>query len=157
MNKLFEYLKNNNYTLASCESFTGGMFANLFTNMSGASDYFKGAYVCYSNEFKIKHLNIEEQIIKKNSEVSKEVLTKMLKQTQALLNVNVVFGFTGFASPIDNNNPRSGLSYVGFAINNDIFIYEFIDVNNLSREEYKIKAIEYVLKKFNSIWKKCNF
>ncbi|AOG60219.1 competence damage-inducible protein A [Spiroplasma helicoides] len=151
MNYLLDYLKKNNYTLSSCESFTGGLFAHSFTNISGASNYFKGGYVCYSNEFKIEQLNINEQIIKNHSEVSLETLVAMLNNTQDILKTDVCFAFTGFATPIDKSNPRTGLSYVGFAIKDKQYSYEFVIKEDISREQYKIKAIDFLLNKFKEI------
>ncbi|QBQ07510.1 competence damage-inducible protein A [Spiroplasma gladiatoris] len=151
MKYLFEYLQKNNLSLSSCESFTGGMFASLFSDIPGASNYFKGSFICYSNDFKIEHLKINQQVIKKNSEVSKEVLELMLKNTKQILKTDVVFAFSGFATPIDVNNSRSGLSYLGFLINDKCYIYQFIIKEDISRSEYKKQAIDFVLRKFASI------
>ena len=43
-------------TLAVAESCTGGLLANVFTGVCGASKFFRGAIVCYSNDVKIQLL-----------------------------------------------------------------------------------------------------
>ncbi|WP_338985444.1 nicotinamide-nucleotide amidohydrolase family protein [Spiroplasma endosymbiont of Diplazon laetatorius] len=147
MEKLFEYLKLNNLTISSCESFTGGYFSNQITNISNASNYFKGAFVCYTDEFKSNILGIDIEIIKKYGAVSIETLELMLDKTQEKLKTEVVFAFTGFATPL-NENPLTGLSYVGFKIKEKIYTYEFKIKEDITREEYKQKSCEFLINKF---------
>ena len=47
-------------TLAVAESCTGGLLANLFTDVCGASKFFRGAIVCYSNDAKMQILDVPE-------------------------------------------------------------------------------------------------
>ena len=47
-------------TLSIAESCTGGFLSSCFTSFSGASDYFKGSLITYSNEAKIKFLDINK-------------------------------------------------------------------------------------------------
>ncbi|AUB31384.1 CinA family protein [Spiroplasma floricola] len=147
MEKLFEYLKLNNLTISSCESFTGGYFANEITNLSGASNYFKGGFVCYTDEFKSQILQIDIEVIKKYGAVSLETLNLMLSKTQELLKTDIVFAFTGFSTPIDDNNVLSGLSYVGFKMKEKIYTYEFKVLEDISRKEYKKRACNFVINK----------
>ncbi|AUM62500.1 CinA family protein [Spiroplasma monobiae] len=147
MKELFEHLKLNNLTISSCESFTGGYFSNEITNITSASNHFKGGFVCYSDEFKSEILGIDIEIIKKYSAVSKETLSLMLEKTQEKLKTDIVFGFTGFAPPLDGSE-KSGLSYVGFIIKEDKYIFEFKVNDNISREEYKKRSCEFVIDKF---------
>ena len=58
VNRLIE----KNKTISSMESCTGGGFANMVTNVPGASDVFKFSAVTYSNEFKIK-MGVASEII----------------------------------------------------------------------------------------------
>ncbi|ARU92012.1 competence damage-inducible protein A [Spiroplasma clarkii] len=154
MKKLFDFLKTNNYTLATCESFTGGFFASEFTNIPGSSSVFVGGFVCYTNAFKIKQVGVPEQVIKNFSEVSKEALGAMLEQTQSKLQADVCFAFTGFAPPIDKSNKASGLSYLGFKIGQQQYIYEFYCTKNIARLKYKKLALKFILKKFENIVRK---
>ena len=54
--KTVSQLKSNNMTLAAAESCTGGMFSELITSVSGASDVFELAVVSYSSRIKNKIL-----------------------------------------------------------------------------------------------------
>ena len=55
---IVELLSSKKLTISSAESFTGGLFASLVTDNSGASSVFKGGIVCYTNEIKINVLGV---------------------------------------------------------------------------------------------------
>ena len=48
-------------TLATAESCTGGNIAHEITRIVGSSVYFKGSVVAYSNEVKIRVLNVSSE------------------------------------------------------------------------------------------------
>lgn len=146
MERLIEWALNNNYSISTCESFTGGAFANALTNVSGSSKVYKGGFVCYSDEFKSNTLNIDIKVIKKYSAVSVEVLTEMLNNTQKLLSTNIVIGYTGWAPPFDRTNLDSGLTYYGFKINNEVTVIEYRLEANMDRSQFKTMMIEKLLK-----------
>ena len=58
--QLIDLLAKKGLTLGSVESFTGGLFAKTITDVSGASQVFKGSLVTYSKELKIKLLGMDE-------------------------------------------------------------------------------------------------
>ena len=63
--KLIDELANRNLTIGSVESFTGGLFAKTFTDVSGASKVFKGSIVAYSPEVKVNVVGIPQEYIDK--------------------------------------------------------------------------------------------
>lgn len=66
-------------TLSAAESCTGGQFAATITQQPGASQFFLGSIVAYSNSLKTQLLGISPQLIQDHGAVSKEVVTQMLK------------------------------------------------------------------------------
>ena len=52
------YLRERGLTLGSVESFTGGLFAQQITSVSGASKFYKGGYITYATEEKVNLLFI---------------------------------------------------------------------------------------------------
>jgi|GEM_PF-6693357 len=153
MKYLYNYLLQHNLKLSSCESFTGGLFASLFTNFKGAGNLFNGGFICYTEVFKNKYININKQVIKKYGITSNKILNLMLINTQTKLESDVCFAFTGFAPPIDKTNKLSGISSVGFLIKQQAYIYQFKFNKNISRLKYKQKVIKFVLKKFKKMTK----
>lgn len=93
--QLFErYLKENNKTIATMESCTGGYLANVITNIEGASDIFKYGAVTYSNEAKIK-MGVSKEIIDTYTVYSKETAEAMATTIATVAHSNLGIGITG--------------------------------------------------------------
>ena len=69
------HLVEEGLTLGSVESFTGGLFASRITTVPGASKLFKGAYVTYATEEKIRLLSIPQAVM---GSLAKKLLTTWL-------------------------------------------------------------------------------
>ncbi|WP_342269124.1 CinA family protein [Spiroplasma endosymbiont of Aspidapion aeneum] len=147
-NKLVKWAKTHGATIAACESFTGGRFGDSLTNISSASQVFIGSFVCYSNDYKIEILGVNPETIKKYGAVSIPCLSEMLKNTYKKTGANVVFGFTGNAPSLRNEDPS--LSFVGFLLEKKIHIYQFFSRVPLNRDEYKESAVQWTVNKFLS-------
>ncbi|MDY2727536.1 MAG: CinA family protein [Candidatus Onthovivens sp.] len=97
--QLIDLLAKKGLTLGSVESFTGGLFAKTITDVSGASQVFKGSLVTYSKELKIKLLGMDEEFINENGLVSWGVAQDMAIKGRRVLGVDVCVSFTGNAGP----------------------------------------------------------
>ena len=139
----FENLKklfiNKGRTLGSVESFTGGLFANNVTSVSGASNYFKGSLVTYATEEKESLLGISEDLVKKYGVVSKEIAIEMAKRGCKVLNVDYCVSFTGNAGPLAMEGKPVGLIFVGVSNGKDS-IYEERILEG-TREEIRDKSV----------------
>ena len=71
---LSEVLKGKKRTVSTAESLTSGALAARITSVPGASEYFKGSVVAYSNAVKINQLGVSVDSIELKGEVSKEVV-----------------------------------------------------------------------------------
>lgn len=87
------------WTLSLAESCTGGHIAMQLTRQPGASSYFLGSLVTYSNDLKVKLLHVSEHSLRIHGAVSKEVAIAMwhglLQQTGSTVGLAV----TGIAGP----------------------------------------------------------
>lgn len=86
-------------TLGTAESCTGGRIAESIIAMPGASNYFKGSIISYTDEIKEKVLGIDPKIIEEKNAVSEEVAIEMVKGAIKVLNVDYAISATGFAGP----------------------------------------------------------
>ena len=103
MKDIVELLKDNNKTISTMESCTGGGVANAITNIEGASEILKFGAVTYSNEFKIK-MGVDKKIIDKYTVYSIETADEMSKNISKFTNSDYGVGITGQINRQDPNN-----------------------------------------------------
>jgi nicotinamide-nucleotide amidase len=92
-------LTENNLTLSTAESCTGGNIARLITRIPGSSAYFQGSIVAYANEMKMKFLDITETMLIKYGAVSQNVVEQMAKSCLLHLNSDFSVATSGIAGP----------------------------------------------------------
>jgi nicotinamide-nucleotide amidase len=86
-------------SIATAESCTGGLLAARLTELPGASDYFKGAIVAYSNEAKVTQAGVPPELIEQHGAVSGEVAQALADGARSRLGADVGVGVTGVAGP----------------------------------------------------------
>lgn len=96
---LGERLKRNRVGLGVAESCTGGALASLLTAEAGASEWFRGGIVAYSNEVKSKLLGVPKDVIATKGAVSQEVAASMALGVTRALDCTLGVGITGVAGP----------------------------------------------------------
>lgn len=97
--QIHKLLIEKNYTLATAESCTGGLIAKLLTDLSGSSKYFILGIISYSNQAKIKILQVPSKLILKKGAVSQEVALKMADAVKKLAKTDFGIAITGIAGP----------------------------------------------------------
>lgn len=119
-------LTQHHKTLATAESCTGGKIAERITSVAGASAYFKGSIVCYSEAVKIDFLNVSKEVIAEHSVVSEEVAKEMALNLQKLMNVDYSIAVTGNAGPTkDATNEEVGTVFIALATPSTVFVEKF--------------------------------
>jgi nicotinamide-nucleotide amidase len=86
-------------TIATAESCTGGLLAARLTELAGASDYFIGGAVAYSNDVKISQAGVPREVIEEHGAVSEAVAQALADGARARLGADVGVGITGVAGP----------------------------------------------------------
>ena len=133
-----------NKTIAIAESCTGGLISNRITNVAGSSKIFKGSVISYSNQSKIKFLNVDEKIINKFGAVSREVANLMAINTLKLFSTDYAISVTGIAGPTGGSNLKPvGLVYIGLSNFNETKVKKF--QFGINREINKIKTSQVAL------------
>ncbi|MFP4136667.1 MAG: CinA family protein [Candidatus Acetothermia bacterium] len=111
-----ELLRSEGLTLAVAESCTGGLVADIVTDVPGASDYFDRGIVSYSNRAKEELLDVEEKSLAKHGAVSEEIATEMAKGVRINSDTDVGLSTTGIAGPGGGTEEKPvGLVYVGLS------------------------------------------
>lgn len=139
--KVIEKLKDCNLTVATAESFTGGLLSSMFVNNSGASKYFKGGIVAYSNEIKINVLNVPEEIILKHTEVSRACCKAMVDSIIDIYNVDIGIATTGIAG---DDNGNSGDIFYAIKYGSITFLEKMTFIKELPRNEVRKLSISVI-------------
>ncbi len=97
--RLAEILRNRDRTIAVAETFTGGMIADIITSIPGASRYFLGGIVVYSDRSKVKSLGVKEATLRVNGPVSEQAASEMAAGVREHFGSDYGIASTGLAGP----------------------------------------------------------
>ncbi len=114
---LGKILKAKGKTMGTAESCTGGFIAHLLTSIPGSSAYYKGSFVCYSNELKEKLLDVNPATLTTAGAVSKETVTEMARGAINKLNIDFVLATSGIMGP-DGGSDEKPVGTVWIAVGN---------------------------------------
>lgn len=89
----------NGWTLSTAESCTGGSVAAHLTRIPGASNYFLGSIVSYSNQLKQSLLGVPEELLKSKGAVSEEVAVAMARGALEVMQSEFSLAVSGIAGP----------------------------------------------------------
>ena len=149
---LARLLTQKQVSLSTAESCTGGKIAQLISAISGASAYFKGGVVAYSNQIKIDVLKVNPETIQKFSVVSKEVAQEMAINCRSIFNTDYAIATTGNAGPTKGNSAAEiGTVFIAIATPNEVLVEEF----NFGQPREKVidravnKAFEWLYKEIS--------
>ncbi|UCD78697.1 MAG: CinA family protein, partial [Desulfobacterales bacterium] len=92
-------LRKKNATLAVAESCTGGLIANLLTDVPGSSDYFLFSAVTYANQAKMKILDVSAETLEKHGAVSEQTAGEMARGAKAAVGATYGLAASGIAGP----------------------------------------------------------
>jgi nicotinamide-nucleotide amidase len=119
-------LTQQNKTISTAESCTGGKIAQVLTSVSGASNYFKGSVVSYATETKISVLGLSKDLIKEHSVVSAEVAREMAMNIKNIMKTDYAIATTGNAGPSKGDSDvEVGTVFIALATPNEVKIEEF--------------------------------
>ena len=101
------------HRLALAESCSGGLLAARITDLEGASEYFAGGVVAYSNEAKAEMLGVDPDLIEAKGAVSPEVAAAMAIGALERFDADVAVSITGIAGP-GGGSEEKPVGYVCF-------------------------------------------
>ena len=121
-------MKINKLTsLATAESCTGGSIAKKIVSKNGASAYFKGGVVAYSNEAKENILGVDPVLLKKYGAVSRQVVLAMALGASRIFKADYAVSTSGIAGPSGaTKNKPVGLVWIGVKTPQKLMAKKFI-------------------------------
>ena len=130
LKKIVRLLKKKKIKISFAESCTGGLLSSAITSVSGSSKVFNLGLIAYSNESKIKVLNISKKLIKKYGAVSEQVCKAMAKNVSKIGKTNMSISITGIAGPSGGTKQKPvGLVYVGIKRANKVKVNRYLFKN----------------------------
>ena len=143
--KILNKLIMKNISISTAESCTGGLLAYNFVKNTDSSKVFKGGYITYSNEMKIKELKVKKFSLKKNGAVSYQVAEEMIEGLYKNNKTKICISTTGIAGPGGSTqNKPVGLIYIGIRINKKNIVIK----KNFkgTRIQIQKKCVNFILK-----------
>ncbi|MCO5248060.1 MAG: CinA family nicotinamide mononucleotide deamidase-related protein [Chitinophagales bacterium] len=126
-----QILREKKLQVGAAESCTGGYLSHLFTKIPGASDYFKGSIISYSNEIKISALNVKKETLDRYGAVSEQTVSEMLSGALTSLYVDIALAISGIAGPSGGSKEKPvGCVYIGVANRQEQYIKRLQFTNN---------------------------
>jgi nicotinamide-nucleotide amidase len=120
-----ELLTANKATLAIAESCTGGLLTNRITDVPGASLVFLEGNVTYSNEAKMRTLNVSAELLSTVGAVSEEVARAMAEGALKRSGASYALSTTGIAGPDGGTDQKPvGTVFIGLASRGSVTVVE---------------------------------
>lgn len=123
-----EALYNTGDTLGTAESCTGGRISEAIIAVPGASQYFKGGIVSYTNEVKENLLGVSHQVLEEQTAVCEEVAKEMVIGACNALNCGYAISATGVAGPTGGSpDIPVGTIWLGYGSKDDVQTFKLTE------------------------------
>ncbi|MCH4147517.1 MAG: CinA family protein [Prevotella sp.] len=150
-----QYFYDNGKTLATAESCTGGRIAEAIIAVPGASNYFKGGIVSYTNDVKEKLLHVSHEVLEEQTAVCEEVAIEMVKGACDALGSDYAIAATGVAGPAGGTPEIPvGTIWLGYGTKEDIKTFKLTE--DFGRDINLAIATNTALKLFLAYYKEQN-
>ncbi|MDX1940901.1 MAG: competence/damage-inducible protein A [Saprospiraceae bacterium] len=133
-----QMLRERGLKLGLAESCTGGYLAHRITSVSGSSEYFMGGVVPYTNQLKMKLLDVKEETLEQYGAVSEQTVIEMVRGALPLLNVDIAISVSGIAGP-SGGTPEKPVGLVWLAIGNK----DLVITKKIMNGKDRLKNIHY--------------
>ena len=133
-----EMLFAKKLTIATAESCTGGLIANLLTNISGSSTYYDRGIVSYSNQAKMELLDVSEDLLEEHGAVSEPVAKAMAEGVRNKAKVDIGISSTGIAGPTGGTEQKPvGLVYIGLSTKDQTLVNKYVFSKDRLRNKHE--------------------
>ena len=138
LEQLKSILIKNNLSLSSAESCTGGLVSSYLTDISGSSKFIFQNFVTYSNDAKMKFLNVKKDTLDKFGAVSEQTAYEM---SLGLFNyADCAVATTGILGPTGGSKEKPvGLCYISVGCKGKIKVIKYLSPKATTSDRCEIK------------------
>lgn len=134
-------LLDNHCSLTTAESCTGGLLSGRLVNVPGASEVFHEGFITYSNEAKMKYLDVKEETLARYGAVSSQVAKEMAIGAARTSGATCSLAITGIAGPDGGTADKPvGLVYIACYANEEVTVLEY----HLKGSRQKIRELSVI-------------
>ena len=136
-------LIEQNITISTAESCTGGLLGKIITSVPGASSIYGYGFITYANEAKVRLLGVLPETLEKYGAVSHQTACEMAQGAKKVSGSDIAVSVTGIAGPGGGTQEKPvGLVYIAIAYNNAV---EFKKLNlKGNRDEVRAQTCDNV-------------
>lgn len=109
-------LKMGGWTIATCESVTGGGIGSAFTSVPGSSAAFRGGLITYATDLKISLAGVDAAFAAENGVINERTATQMALGAAWNCRSDVGLSSTGVAGPESQDGVAPGTIWLGLAL-----------------------------------------
>ena len=138
-----DMLRANNWTICTAESCTGGLIASTLTDLAGSSTYVMGGIVTYSNEAKMRMVNVKATTLQEHGAVSESTAHEMAVGVRDVFDTDYALSVTGIAGPGGGTPTKPvGLTFVGLARRDGLVIVQqhIWDADRMTNKQHSVHA-----------------
>lgn len=151
--QIISKLAQQNITIATAESCTGGSLGKIITSVPGVSSIYGYGFITYANEAKINILGVSPKTLEEHGAVSFETALEMALGARNAAKSDIAVSVTGIAGPGGGTEEKPvGLVYIAIADKNGAE-YRKLNLHG-SRDEIREKTCKKV---FELIKERLNF
>ena len=143
--EIISKLIEQNISIATAESCTGGSLGKIITSVPGASGIYGYGFITYANEAKEKLLGVPHQVLETVGAVSPETALAMAEGARRVSGSDIGVSTTGIAGPGGGTPEKPvGLVYIAIADKNGSE-YRKLNLSG-DRDEVRRKTCDEVFK-----------
>ncbi len=145
--QLIALLRLSRRKLASAESCSGGLFAELVTSVPGSSGEFAGGVVTYTNQMKHQLLGIPMSQLEgagAAGAVSESTAALMAERVRLAADADFGVSLTGVAGPAESEGKPVGLVYAGIAERGQPTVVHTLNLSG-DRTMIRLRAVKAVM------------
>lgn len=131
-------------TVGTAESCTGGALAAKLVSVAGASSYFYGGVVSYTNELKHNWLDVSNATLEKYGAVSEQTVIEMVNGGLNKLHTDLIVSISGIAGP-DGGSDTKPVGTIWIAVGNNENKEAFLLRAGKSRDKNIETAVIYAM------------